>query len=403
MTGAFGGSSRSLAEAVRGFPEKVEAHFLTPRGTVEPRFAALGDVLSVSGLSQFDNTQYSHYRGWRWLVMLRELWHLPATFRSIRKARRKWRNIDVIHVNEFTGILPMWLARRAFRVPVVVHARSVSRLDQGARRSRFVANMLRQHAAQVIAIDETVRASLPEDLPVTVIHNAFTPKAEGAADPAVVAAEQAARPGALRLGFVGNLLRVKGIEDLVEAAARVKAQSGDVQYFVYGDDARTSRSLRARVLELFGLNQNIKAQVLDKIKDLGLEQDFHMAGFVGDVAQVYRQMDVLCFPSHFNAPGRPVFEAAFFGVPSIVAVTDPTPDTLVPGETGLAVPPHQPDDLARAILACAEDRDRTRAMGEKARALAERNFSVERNAVALYEVLRSVSARTVASGKEENV
>lgn len=394
VTGAFGGSSRSLTEAVRAFPEHVEAHFLTPRGTVEGFFAKLGDVMAVRGLSQFDNTQYSHYRGFRWLVSLREIASLPGTFAAVREARRRWPDIDLIHLNEFTGLLPMWLAKRAYGVPVVVHVRSLARLDARAWRTRFVNAVLRRHADAVVAIDETVRKSLPADLPVEVIHNAFTPKPSGDPDPAFAAAVSRLRPGVLRVGFVGNLLKVKGIQDLVEAAQIVRSRGYDVEYVIVGDDARPSTSLKAKLLHALGLNQNIKAQVQARIDELGLGREFHMIGFMSDIAQAYRHMDVLCFPSHFNAPGRPVFEAAFSGVPSIVAVTDPTPDTLVHGTTGYAVPPQDPARLADAILACAADREKTSEMGRNARELAERNYTVERNAARLYAVFeRCVGAR----------
>jgi len=118
MTGAFGGSSRSLTEAVGAFPDGMEAHFLTPRGTVVPFFEKLGKVISVRGLSQFDNTEYSYYRGTRWLVILREVFNLPSTVAALRRAHREWPDIDLVHVNEFTGLLPMWLAKSLYRVPV---------------------------------------------------------------------------------------------------------------------------------------------------------------------------------------------------------------------------------------------------------------------------------------------
>lgn len=398
ITGAFGGSSRSLTEVVRAFPGNIEAHFLTPRGSVESFFGKLGKVLAVSGLSQFDNTQYGYYRGFRWLVMLREIANLPATFSAIREAHRRWPDIDLVHLNEFTGLLPMWLARRRYGVPVVVHVRSVARLDRKALRSRFVNFILRHNADAVIAIDETVRQSLPDDLPVEVIHNAFTPRPAREPDAAFSDKIAKLRPGALRVGFVGNLLKVKGIEDLVDAARIVRQRGGDVEYVIVGDDARSSTSLKARLLHAFGLNQNVKAQVQATILEYGLENDFHMLGFISDVAQVYRHLDVLCFPSHFNAPGRPVFEAAFSAVPSIVAVTDPTDDTIIDGVTGLTIPPHAPEHLAEAILACAADRERTQAMGQQAQALAERNFSVERNAAELFAVFQRCVA---AKGKTE--
>ncbi|PCI02498.1 MAG: glycosyl transferase family 1 [Hyphomicrobiales bacterium] len=389
LTGAFGGSSRSLIEAVGAFPDKVDAYFLTPRGTVETFFSKLGKVLAVRGLSQFDNTQYSYYRGFRWLVALREIAYLPATFAAIRQARRQWPDIDLIHVNEFTGLLPMWLAKRQFGVPVVVHVRSVARLDSQAWRTRFVNKVMRDNADVIVAIDETVRQSLPSDLPIEVIHNAFTPQPVGQLDKNVLRAIEKLRPGALRVGFVGNLLKVKGIQDLVEAARIVKQCGGDVEYVIVGDDARSSTSLKARLLHAFGLNQNIKALVEKKIILHGLSDNFHMLGFMRDIALAYRYFDVLCFPSHFNAPGRPVFEAAFSSVPSIVAVTNPTNDTLIDSVTGLAVPPHAPQKLAQAILDCEADREKTKSMGIEAHKLAEQNFSVGRNAAKLFSVFET--------------
>jgi glycosyltransferase involved in cell wall biosynthesis len=394
LTGAFGGSSRSLCEAVRNLPEDVEPHFLTQRGTVEQYFSTLGKVMPVRGLSQFDNTEYSHYRGLRWLVALREIAFLPATFRAIRVARRAWPEIDLIHLNEFTGLLPMLLAKKGYGVPVVVHVRSVSRIDRKALSSRLVEKLLRRHASAVVAIDETVRHSLPSDLPVEVIHNGFTPRQVREPEANLMKTVGELRPGALRIGFIGNLLKVKGIEDLVEAARIVKGSTANIEYVIIGDDARSSRSLRARILQALGLNQNVKQRVETMIADYGLSQDFHMAGFVSDIAQAYRHIDVLCFPSHFDAPGRPVFEAAFFGVPSIVAVTKPTADTLVPGETGLAIRPKRPEELAHAILACAADLDNVRRMGAAAKAMAESNFNPATNARKLYNIYQRVLGRS---------
>jgi glycosyltransferase involved in cell wall biosynthesis len=74
----------------------------------------------------------------------------------------------------------------------------------------------------------------------------------------------------------------------------------------------------------------------------------------------------VCFPSHFDAPGRPVFEAAFFGVPSIAAVTQPMGDTIVDGVTGLAVRPREPRQLAEAILSLYANPERRAELGRNA-------------------------------------
>lgn len=386
MIGTFGGASRSLAEAVRAFPSSVEPHFITPRGTVVPFFNKLGRVIAVRGLSQFDNTKYSYYRGFRWIVLLREILNIPATVAAIRRARRQWPDIDLIHINEFTGIFPMWLAKRFYKVPIVVHVRSVARSDARSWRTKWVNSFLKRNAAAIVAIDETVRQSLPSYLDVEIIHNAFTSKPVTDPDPSFQTAMAEMRPTSFKVGFVGNLLKVKGILDLIDAARILKDNSADVEYVIIGDDARSSKTLRARVLSLFGLNQNIRADVEERLQRYDLRKDFHLIGFMSDIAQAYRSMDVLCFPSHYNAPGRPVFEAAFSAIPSIVAVTNPTKDTLIDGETGLAVPPHDPKNLAVAIATLANDRERSRKMGFAALDLAKSNFSVDQNALKLYAV-----------------
>jgi glycosyltransferase involved in cell wall biosynthesis len=396
MIGPFGGASRSLFEAVRAFPAgAVQAHFLTQEGTVEPFFGQLGEVETVRGFSKFDHTHYSHYRGLRWLVALRELAYVAPTLLGLRRARRRWGDVDLIHLNEFTGILALWAARRIFGAPAVVHVRSVAESDTRLARTRWLHRLLRRQAAAVVSIDENVRASLPADLDVVVIHNGFAPARAAGTDTALETSLARLRPGVFTIGFVGNLLLVKGIIDLVEAARLLAARGVDFQLLVVGEDAASSRSLRSRVLKRMGLAQNVRAEVEAAIDRHGLRERVHLAGFTKEIARAYERMDVLCFPSHYDAPGRPIFEAAFFGVPSVVAVREPRSDTLVHGVTGLAVPPREPRVLAEALEILARDRDAARGMGAAARAMAEDKFSVQHNAERLLNLYRRVAGATL--------
>ncbi len=70
-------------------------------------------------------------------------------------------------------------------------------------------------AAAIVAIDENVRRSLPTTLDVQVIHNSFS-VSKGSRDAKLLKLIQGIRPEAFTVGFVGNLLRVKGLFDLVE-------------------------------------------------------------------------------------------------------------------------------------------------------------------------------------------
>jgi glycosyltransferase involved in cell wall biosynthesis len=328
----------------------------------------------------------------RWLVLLRELAYLPFTIAALARAKRRWQRVDLIHLNEFTGLIPLLIARRLFGAPALIHVRSVAAADPRSLRTRWMQRTMRRAARAVVAIDETVRESLPADLAVDVIHNAFSPQAASGTDAHLEARLQALRPESFKIGFVGNLLRVKGIHELVEAARITRERGLDVEFLVVGDDAQPSRGIKARLVKALGLAQNVRAEIEAELDRLALRDRFHLLGFSAEIGRAYRRMDVLCFPSHYDAPGRPIFEAAFFGVPSIVAVRRPRADTLVDGVTGIAFTPGRADELADAIERLARDCAQATAMGEAARQMAECTFDVRTNAGALLAVYRRVCA-----------
>ena len=386
--GPFGGASRSLYEAMRAMPPgAVDAYFLIQRGTVLPYYGELArDVIATRGLTRFDNTRYGHYRGARWLIVLRELFHLPYTLIALIRARRRWGTVDLIHANEITEIVPLLFARFLFRAPTVVHVRSLTQNDPASRRTRWLHSRLRHSVSAVVAIDANVRSTLPADVPVDIIHNSFAPVRSGQADASMLQRLETLRSTSLKVGFVGNLHHSKGLFDLLEAARIIHTARDNVDFVVVGGTTRRDTGPKGWLLRSFGFAQNVEDELRKKITEYGLTQRFHLLGPTPDIQRVYESLDVLCFPSHLDAPGRPVFEAAFSSVPCIAAIGQPMPDTLIDGETGIAIPGKSPDRLAAAILHFANDRREVERMGANARRLAEANFSPTKNARKLYDV-----------------
>lgn len=390
FTGAFGGASRSLYEVLTELvPHHVSPLFITQQGSVVDYFSKLGPVVAVKGLTQFDNTSYSHYRGVRWLLILRELAYLPYTFHALWSARRQFGKVDIIHVNEFTGLITLLLAKRFFKAPAVVHVRSVAWNDFRSLRTRFMHYLFCKLTTQVIAIDQNVRASLPPNMPVRIIHNVF--RVTSRLDEEVVKLDfSRLSETSFKVGFVGNLLKVKGIIELIHAAKALKDKGYNIEFLVVGDDVRPSKGIKSAILSTLGLQQSSKAIVDQLIKEHYLHGIVHLLGFTSNIGQIYRSVDVLCFPSHYDAPGRPIFEAAFFGVPSIVAVQNPYEDTLVHGVTGLAILPKSVNEIVSAIEYLMNNPEKCRSMGAAAKALAEKNFDIARNSAELLSVYQSM-------------
>jgi glycosyltransferase involved in cell wall biosynthesis len=327
----------------------------------------------------------------RWVVLLREFFHLPFTLFAIRKALRKWKGqIDVIHVNEVTEIIPGLIAKRLFRVPMVVHVRSPQWAKQNSLRSRWVNGVLRRSANAIIAINETTRATMPVELNVEVIQNSFTPEKSPDPDQSVLYKLGQLRDSSLKIGFVGNVQASKGILELVEAARLLKEQDADVEFVIVGGITRVDKGFTGWALSKAGLVQDVVEELQRRIKQYGLEQSFHLFGSTSDIQRVYERLDVITFPSHFDAPGRPVFEAAFSAVPSIVCVRKPLSDTLVHNVTGLAIPARDPFALSEAVRYFEINRDEVKRMGRAAQKLAVDSFDSARNASLLFDVYKRV-------------
>jgi glycosyltransferase involved in cell wall biosynthesis len=388
---SFGGASKSLCEfAAQVVSSEVELHVICPPGKAADSFASVGmKVRPVRGLSQFDNTRYSHYRGVRWLVLLRELALLPFSLAALWRARRDG-GFDLIHVNEIT-LLPLGLlAKKLLGIPLVVHVRSLQHCRGPI--SAWIARRLQHDADAVIAIDETVKRTLPGAVDVYVIHNGL------AVDPAPVQGE----PHVFRAGIVGLLLKLKGVYEFVEAARILLKQRGvQAEFWIVGENVRPVRGVKGWMLRKLDFARDVRQELQDAIERDGLGEAVLLKGFRADLQAVYRQLDVLCFPSHLDAAGRPVFEAAFFGLPSIVAVRNAPPDTVVHDETGLCIDGPDPVGLADAIERLVHDPELRRRLGANARTLAETNFDIARNAckiMALYRrVLERVGSRSTGS------
>lgn len=386
-SGVFGGASRSLLEMINAFPaNNVEPVVLLPDGSARKEFIKLGiETIPAKGISQIDNTNYGYYRGFRWLVLLREIFLLPSTYLAIKKAKKTLgATVEVIHINEITNIPSLLIASKIFKKTIVLHVRSLQRTPKGLR-GKIIYNLIRKRVAQVIAIDQTVAKSIAPDLSCNIIHNGFNPlsKINDVNDSVEQQLQQL--KGKLKLMIVGNILFMKGIAEFMEAAKLCKENGMQVDFIIVGDKPTNSVSMVARLQKLMGISHDARKFVTDFIATHELD-NVHLIKFTSNITSAYKNCDVLCFPSHLNAVGRPVFEAAFFKKPSIVAVKNPEPDTVVHMETGICISEKNPLEFFEAIKYYYDHPTETLEMGQAAYDLAMKNFNIANNAIKVLEL-----------------
>lgn len=380
----FGGASKSLIELYKPLSELgVIGTVLTPRGSAEKAFVQAGfNVKACWGLSQFDGTQYGHYRGFRWLILLRELAFFPSSILSIFQLRTQ--KFDIIHVNEITLLPIAIIAKLLLKLPMVVHVRSVQCLPTYNYRARLINYLLKRFADVVVAIDHCVANTVDKKLNVRIIHNGL---AVIDADLTFIEKNKNRR---VRVGFMGVLIKLKGVYELLEALIILKKSGVEVECLIVGENARNLRGIRAWLLNLFGFYSDVYADLRELIVKNNIEDRVKLLGFVSDVHQIYSSIDILCFPSYLDAAGRPVFEAAFYSVPSIVAINNPLPDAVLHEVTGLAIPRPEPILIANAIKRLVEDELFRLQMGAAAKEWAVENFSINAAALNMLKVYNSL-------------
>lgn len=384
--GAFGGASKSLIELFVETKKlaEIEGVTLTPEGTAAKAFKNAGmKIVETIGLSQFDHTRYGYYRHLRWLILLREILYLPITLITLLKLKSTQTAFDLIHVNEITLLPTAVLAKWIFKLPMVFHVRSVQHPDLASWRTVQVFKLLSKLADRVICIDETVRASVPGWLKTTVIHNGISIDAN--------LAKPQASTKVVNVGMAGVLLRSKGVYEFLRAAdILVNNKHRAIHFTIAGENARQTAGLKQWLLKKLGFYEDVLAEAKRYVRENGLEQHVTFKGFLPDIRDFYPTMDVICFPSHLNACGRPVFEAAFFGIPSIVAIKHPLEDAIIHGVTGLAIDYPSPVLLADAIDTLVLNAQLRNKLGDQARDWAYSHFSIENSAAQLLGIYQHI-------------
>lgn len=153
---------------------------------------------------------------------------------------------------------------------------------------------------------------------------------------------------------------VKDLATLLRAAALVKGNRPDVRFVVYG-----GISAPAYYEHLLALRE-----------ELGLTEHFTFAGHLADVPAAYASGDVVALSSLTEGFPYAVIEAMMCERPVVATDVGGTREAL--GETGVLVPPRDPDALASGILKLLENPAMARSMAEDARERALALFTVEK-------------------------
>lgn len=304
---------------------------------------------------------------------------VPRLVRELRRARP-----DVFHAHLSWPLAAKWALAAAVlaHVPAIVatvHLFPDYPLD---RSNFFQGRVLARFVGRYVAVSDDIAARLARRLrwpakKIEVIHNGVSlDRFARPVDPAL-RAQLAGRTERIVFLTVARLDEQKGHDVLLRAAARIP----EARFVLAGDGPERPRLER-------------------EAHDLGLGEQVAFLGHREDVPDLLAASDAFVLPSLYEGTPLAVLEAMAAGKPVISSAIHGTDELVVDGETGLLVPPRDPEALAATLRRILDDPSLRARLGVAARERAERRFPASRAAervVRLYQDLLEGRARSARS------
>lgn len=133
------------------------------------------------------------------------------------------------------------------------------------------------------------------------------------------------------IGFVGRIVRDKGITELAEAWLKLKEEFPDLHLLLVGEPEAVDP---------------VPVEVLERLQG---DARVHFVGRTKDVAHYYAAMDILVLPTYREGFPNVILEASAMELPVVSTNVTGSVDAVVNGVTGILVPPRDSTALASAI------------------------------------------------------
>ena len=160
---------------------------------------------------------------------------------------------------------------------------------------------------------------------------------------------------------LANIRRLKGIDVLVHAAARVCKNWPQAVFLVVGKP----------------LESDVYADLQRLVTSLNLNANFRFVGAFANPYPILRASNIFCLPSRSEGFSNSLLEAMSCRVPCIATRVGGNAEAIEEGKSGFLVNSEDHDFMADRILLLLADAERAKLMGETARRNVEARFSMQ--------------------------
>jgi glycosyltransferase involved in cell wall biosynthesis len=292
-------------------------------------------------------------------------------------------DINILHTHGYKPDIYGFLASRKLGLPLISTCHLWTHDSVAVRMYEFLDSLFLRRFDAVVAVSETIAESMRRSgirpAPIRVIDNGIDLSSFSHARATL--AEQIDSGSNLVVGTVGRLVPQKGLEFFLRAAREVLTDFPNVAFVVVGAGPDREK------LELMA-------------RDLGIDRDVAFTGPCTEMPGAYASMDVFVLASVDEGMPMVILEALASRRAVVATSVGAVPRLIVPGETGLLVPPRDVQALKIAIQKLLNDSSLRVQLGNAGAALVKRNHSrdlMAQNYLQLYEQIARPGKSTFSS------
>jgi len=191
----------------------------------------------------------------------------------------------------------------------------------------------------------------------------------------------------INIGIVGRLVPVKNHKMVLDCAHRVNSdvRSNDIRLVVVGDG-------------------ELRGELENYVRKLRIEDIVEFRGWVKDVAEIYRDLDILVLTSLNEGTPVSIIEAMAAARPVVATDVGGVRDVVQDGKSGYLVEPGDDEGFREKLLDLIKDTKIRKAFGQYGREFVKNRFSKERlikDMDRLYDIL--INNKTKLTAADQNL
>lgn len=170
----------------------------------------------------------------------------------------------------------------------------------------------------------------------------------------------------LLVGFIGRIVREKGLIELALAMRQVVERIPSARLIIIGDTLNSDR------------DSATKSKIISIIQENKLGGNVTLTGFREDIPELLSVLNLFVLPSYREGMPVTILEAMASGLPVVATNIRGSREEVVDGVTGSLVPVRDVDALAKSITEILLDPEKARKLGDLGRKRVLENFNEEK-------------------------